>query len=43
MIPGVIFGAKTVRGVFSMRKDMMETMLRFVVEKGIRPRIALGF
>lgn len=43
MIPEVIFGAKTVRGVFSMRKDMMEAMVRFVEEKEIRPRIARDF
>ena len=40
LIPALLFGGKTVRGVFNFRKDMVEEMVRFVEEHNIHPQIA---
>lgn len=40
LIPAVLYGAKTIRGVFGVRRNMKEEMVRFIEEHKIHPQIA---
>lgn len=39
LVPAIIFGAKTLRGVFQVRRDMLVRMVELVEEKGLRPPV----
>jgi NADPH:quinone reductase-like Zn-dependent oxidoreductase len=43
IIPAMLFGAKTLRGVFQIRKDMVEKALEVFQAHGVHPQIAQTF
>ncbi|TAQ89578.1 hypothetical protein B7494_g2081 [Chlorociboria aeruginascens] len=43
IIPAVLVGGKTLRGVFGVRKDMMERLVDFVEKNKIHPQVAQVF
>ena len=43
IVPAMLFGAKTLRGLFQIRKDMVETVLRVYDEHKLHPYIAQVF
>ncbi|KAK5046737.1 hypothetical protein LTR84_007498 [Exophiala bonariae] len=40
IVPAMLFGAKTIRGIFQIRKDMVAKVLKIYDEKGLHPQIS---
>lgn len=43
MVRSVVFGVKTTRGVFQMRRDMLVALVRLVEEKRLKPPVSKVF